>query len=79
MNSAGIEKASAERIGMHTFRRSLGTTLLKNGVALEMIAQILGQKNTDATKQYLSIAEKELAKCALPMPHYSGQMEVDHG
>lgn len=79
MNSAGIERTSIERIGMHTFRRSLGTTLLENGIALEMIAQILGQKNTDATKQYLSIAERELAKCALPMPHYSGLMEVNHG
>jgi site-specific recombinase XerD len=51
----------------------------ENGIALEMIAQILGHKNTDTTKQYLSIAEQALAKCTLPMPHYSGLMEVKHG
>lgn len=68
MLKAGIEKPVTERIGMHTFRRSLGTSLLENDVPLETIAQILGHKSNESTKQYLSISEQKLSECFLPMP-----------
>ena len=74
--AAGVINSSAERLGMHRFRRSLATTLLENDVALETIAQILGHKTTAATRQYLSITEGKLAECALPMPYYTGELEV---
>jgi len=75
-NAAGIIWDSTSRLGMHTFRRSLGTHLLENDIVLETISQILGHKSTVSTKQYLSIAEGKLADCTLPMPHYSGLLEV---
>lgn len=74
--AAGVGTDSTKRLGMHRFRRSLGTKLLENDVALETISQILGHKTTAATKQYLSIAEGKLAACALPMPPYAGKLEV---
>lgn len=74
--ATGVGTDSTKRLGMHRFRRSLGTKLLENDVALETISQILGHKTTAATKQYLSIAEGKLAACALPMPPYTGELEV---
>jgi len=75
-NAAGIVWNSSDRLGMHTFRRSLGTHLLENDVVLETIAQVLGHKSTASTKRYLSIAEGKLVDCILPMPHYCGVLEV---
>lgn len=68
MQNADVKKSSDKRFGMHTFRRTLGTSLLENDVPLETISQILGHKNSVSTKQYLSISEKKLAECSLRMP-----------
>jgi len=65
-----IQKArvtvSAEKpIGMHTFRHSVATTMLKNGASYEEIAQALGHANPESTYTYTSVDEEQLRKCAL--------------
>ena len=51
--------------GMHALRRSLGRDMLLAGNSVEQIAQVLGHRDIDSTKQYLSIDTEGLRKCAL--------------
>ena len=67
MEKAGIEHPASDKINMHTFRRSLGTALIDSGESVEMVAQILGHKDKEATKKYISISENMLRACPLYM------------
>lgn len=75
---AGINHPKSERISMHTFRRSLGTALINSGENLEMVAQVLGHKDKEATKGYITISEKMLRSCAIDMPMLTGKTEVHY-
>ena len=75
MEKAGITRPASEKINMHTFRRSLGTSLVDSGENLEMVAQILGHKDKEATKGYISVSERMLRLCALPMPELNEREE----
>lgn len=75
---AGINHPKSERISMHTFRRSLGTALINSGENLEMVAQVLGHKDKEATKGYITVSEKMLRSCAIDMPMLTGKMEVHY-
>lgn len=78
LKTANINHPKAERISMHTFRRSLGTALIDSGENLEIVAQVLGHKDKDATKGYISVSEKMLRSCAMDMPMLTGTKEVHH-
>jgi len=68
MNKAGIAPESKEHVGWHTFRRSLATNLLQNGVEMSAISEILGHSDPDvAGKYYVKLDIENLRKCALPM------------
>jgi site-specific recombinase XerD len=71
MQKAEIVRPASEKISMHTFRRSLGTALIDSGESVEMVAQILGHKDKEATKKYISVSEKMLRACPLAMPKYA--------
>ena len=68
MARVGIHHPAADKISMHTFRRSLGTSLIDSGENVELVAQILGHKNIEATKVYISASESLLRMCPLEMP-----------
>ena len=75
LQKAGINRPASEKISMHTFRRSLATSLIDSGEGVEMIAQILGHKNKEATKQYIDVSEKMLRSCPLAMPKINERTE----
>ncbi len=64
MKQAGIP---AKRRAFHALRRTFGTRLLQNEVSFELIQQLLGQRNMDSMKPYLSVDEQGLKMCALPL------------
>lgn len=68
MRLAGINRPASEKINMHTFRRSLGTALIDSGEDMELVAQVLGHKDIEATKVYISSSERQLRMCPLKMP-----------
>lgn len=68
LKKAGINRPKSEKISMHTFRRSLGTALIDSGENLEMVAQVLGHKDKEATKGYISVSERMLRSCPMEMP-----------
>ena len=64
MKLAGIP---AKHRAFHALRRTFGTRLLKNEVSFELIQQLLGHRDMDSMKPYLSIDEQGLKLCALPL------------
>lgn len=54
--------------GIHALRRSVGRDMLVAGNSVEQISQVLGHRDIDSTKQYLSIDTEGLRKCALDLP-----------
>ena len=64
MKLAGIP---AKRRAFHALRRTFGTRLLQNEVSFELIQQLLGHRDMDSMKLYLSIDEQGLKQCALPL------------
>lgn len=56
--------------GGHALRHSFATRLLRNDTPLPIITSILGHKNMNTTRQYLSISINELRKLALEVPSY---------
>jgi len=64
MKRVGI---SGGRRAFHSLRRTFGTRLLQSETSMELIQQLLGQKNLNSMKPYLSIDEQGLKQCALPL------------
>lgn len=78
MRRAGIEFQGKRKHGPHALRHSLATMLLEKETPLPVITGILGHKNPETTKIYLSVDFKSLRKCALDVPeiasdYYSGR------
>ena len=65
MKSACIRQKKGTQKGLRVFRYSLATTLLAEGVAVPIIASILGHSNKESTNIYLSADEVHLKECAL--------------
>jgi integrase len=65
LKSAGILHQPGDGKSFHALRRSMGTWMLESGVPLTTISQVLGHKEQDSTKQYLSMDHVRLASCAL--------------
>lgn len=64
---AGLELPAEERKGFHSFRRTIASWMLEAEIPLEMITEILGQRNTDSTRPYLAVHLSGLAECALDL------------
>lgn len=62
-NKIGIDLSKYEKKGIHSFRRTLATSLLNNNVPITTISSTLGHCNIDSTKQYLRTNEEKLEEC----------------
>lgn len=49
----------------HNLRRSLGTSMVSNGVSVYDVAQVFGDRNIESTKPYLATDMEHLKMCAL--------------
>lgn len=72
--SKAFKKSNVEigfrKHGPHALRHSLATRLLKDNTPIHVITGILGHKNMNSTKQYLSINIGELRALSLEVPEY---------
>lgn len=50
----------------HNLRRTLGTSMVSNGVSVYDVAQVFGDKDINSTKPYLAVDTEHLKMCALP-------------
>lgn len=65
VSKAGIHVPADKPIGMHSFRHSIATSMLKNGAELTDIAQTLGHATPESTQVYISLDVETLRQCAL--------------
>ena len=65
MRSAKIPIAGKKKVGMHSLRHTLATTLLEQHVPLNEIAEILGHQDTETTSVYLKSSIELLRECTL--------------
>jgi len=65
LKKAGIIRNAGDGKSFHALRRSMGTWMLESDVPLTTISQVLGHKEHDSTKQYLSMDHQRLTECAL--------------
>ena len=61
----GLKWAAEERKGFHSFRRTIASWMLEAEIPLEMITEILGQRNTNSARPYIAVHQTKLADCAL--------------
>lgn len=72
LKKAGIDHEIGDGRTFHGLRRTLGTTLVVNGVPVTTIAQILGHRSIKTTKQYISLDISGLRQCALDFGSVGG-------
>ena len=68
---AGIQHDAWDGKTFHAFRRTRGTSLVRAGVPLTMVSQVLGQTDIDSAKQYVSLNDEMLRICCLDITKYS--------
>lgn len=67
MKDAGIRQGTDECTGFHCLRHSLAARLLSEETPLPVISSILGHRNKDSTKVYLSTDLEHLRACSLSL------------
>jgi site-specific recombinase XerD len=65
MRLAKLPIAGKKKVGMHSLRHTLATTLLEQHVSLQEIADILGHQDMDSTAVYLKSSLTLLRECSL--------------
>jgi site-specific recombinase XerD len=65
MRLAKIPVAPKKKVGMHSLRHTLATTLMEQHTPIERIADILGHQSTESTSVYLKSSLNLLRECAL--------------
>lgn len=65
VQKAGIKTPTNKTVGTHTFRHSIATSMLDNGVKLTEIAQTLGHTSLESSEEYIALNVNMLQQCAL--------------
>ena len=65
MRVAKLPVSERKKVGMHSLRHTLATTLMEQHTPIQEIADILGHQSTQSTPVYLKSSLKLLSECAL--------------
>lgn len=68
---AGIN-ISGKKHGPHTFRSSLASSMINDGVSYETVRKILGHSDPDVIKHYAKTDVENLRFCSIEPPTASG-------
>ena len=71
MQKTNIAVSTANRRGIHSFRRTFGKRLLEAETSLDMLNELLGHADMNSSKSYISIDDVGLKKCALGLIYVS--------
>lgn len=63
--AAGIPHVAGDGKSFHAFRRTAGTNMIRSGIELTMVSQMLGHISPDSTRRYLSLHDEMLAECCM--------------
>lgn len=70
---AGMECSAFDGKGFHSLRRRLGKELVVDGVPIATISQVLGHRDLEVAKQYISLDSVHLQECALDFSLIGGR------
>lgn len=76
MKAAGVRQKKEDRKGFHCLRHSLAARLLAAETPLSVISSILGHRDKDSTRVYLSTDLAHLRDCALSLTGIEVTQEV---
>lgn len=65
LKAVRFEWKSSSGKTFHALRRSIATWMAEEGVQLSTIAEVLGHRNQNSTKRYLSFDKKNMMRCCL--------------
>jgi integrase len=65
MRAAKLPISEKKKVGMHSLRHTLATTLMEQQTPIQEIANILGHQSTESTPVYLKSSLNLLRECAL--------------
>ena len=74
LEKAGIPHQFNDGKTFHGIRRSLGTTMVSEGIPATTVAQVLGHQAIRSTRQYISLDLNGLQKCTLSMSSIGGDI-----
>lgn len=69
LKAADINISHGQKHGMHSLRSSLASNMLRDGVSIPVISNVLGHRYSDTTNDYLKIDIAGLKKAALEVPY----------
>lgn len=69
LNAAEIKISNGQKHGLHSLRSSLASNMLRDGVSISVISNVLGHRYCDTTSSYLKIDIPGLRKAALEVPY----------
>lgn len=72
LKAAGIEHVKGDGKTLHGMRRGLGTNMVNKEVTVDVVAQVLGHRDTRATRQYIAADMKHLRLCTLDFRSLGG-------
>ena len=74
-----INRSSLElpRMGSHSLRHSLAVHLMRRGVALKAIGDVLGHRDPESASVYLRLAVDDLREVGLPVPRGGAIVSLD--
>ena len=65
--AAGISRSAGDGKSFHAFRRTMGTNLIRSGIALTTVSQMLGHNRLDSARRYLSLHDEMLTECCMEL------------
>ena len=71
LTKAGISHKAWDGKTFHAFRRTQGTRLVEAEVSLPDVAQLLGHRNIDSAKRYISYNDDKLRVCCMDTSEYA--------
>jgi len=75
MQRANIIDVPNRRRRFHSLRRYFGRQLLEARTSLDMLGELLGQRDMNAAKPYVATFEDDLKLCALGLVPLRGTVE----
>lgn len=67
LRRAGITVPTKRHTGVHTFRHSFATNMLRKGTPVQDVSQILGHSDISATETYLRVDIEQMRLCSLSL------------
>lgn len=67
VEAAGIDRTGWDGKSFHALRRTAGTKMVVSGVPISTVAQVLGHRNMESSKQYIALDTEKLRECCLDL------------